>query len=161
MLSLIVAMAENHVIGRDNSLPWRLPNDLKHFRQLTMGHPIIMGRKNHQSIGRPLPGRTNIVVTRARDFAAPGCIVVHSLEDAIKAARTDAEPFIIGGAELYGQTLARAQRLYLTQVHAEIPGDVCFPALQWNEWRELSRDRHEPDAEHAFAYSFVTLERAT
>jgi dihydrofolate reductase len=161
MLSLIVAMAENHVIGRDNGLPWRLPNDLKHFRQLTMGHAIIMGRKNHQSIGRPLPGRTNIVVTRTRDFLAPGCIVVHSLEDALEAVRADAEPFIIGGAELYAQTLARARRLYLTQVHAEIPGDVCFPALQWNEWHELSRHRHEPDAEHAFAYSFVTLERAT
>jgi dihydrofolate reductase len=161
MLSLIVAMAENHVIGRDNNLPWRLPNDLKHFRQLTMGHPIIMGRKNYQSIGRPLPGRTNIVVTRTRDFAAPGCIVVHSMDDALDAAGTDAEPFIIGGADLYAQTLDHAQKLYLTLVHAEVSGDVCFPPLRWNEWRELSRDRHESDTEHAFAYSFVTLERAT
>jgi dihydrofolate reductase len=155
-----VAMAENGVIGRDNALPWRLSRDLKHFRRLTMGHPIIMGRKNFESIGRPLPGRTNIVVTRARDFAAPGCVITHSVNDALAAAAADPEPFVIGGAELYAQTLAQARRLYLTIVHAEVAGDVYFPTLQWNEWRELARERHEADAEHAFAHSFVTLERA-
>ncbi|HKQ29778.1 MAG TPA: dihydrofolate reductase [Burkholderiales bacterium] len=160
MLSLIVAMAENGVIGRDNSLPWRLPADLKHFRETTMGHPIIMGRKNYQSIGRPLPGRTNIVVTRERDFTAPGCLVVHSIEDALDAAHADTEPFIVGGAELYAQTLANVGRLYLTLVHAEVNGDVRFPTLRWSEWRELSRERHEPDGKHAYAYSFVTMERA-
>jgi dihydrofolate reductase len=158
-LSLIVAMAENRVIGRDNALPWRLPADLKHFRRITMGHPIIMGRKNFDSIGRPLPGRTNIVVTRSPDFSVPGCIVTHSVPDALAAANADAEPFIIGGAELYAQTLAQATRLYLTLVHAEIPGDVYFPPLDWSEWQELSRERHAADAEHAHAYSFLTLER--
>lgn len=154
-------MAENRVIGRDNTLPWQLPADLKHFRRITMGHTIIMGRKSYQSIGRPLPGRTNVVVTRVRDFVAPGCIVAHSVEEALEAARTDAEPFVIGGAELYAQTLAKAQRLYITLVHAEISGEIRFPMLQWDEWRELSRDRHNPDAQHAHPYSFVTLERAT
>lgn len=161
MLSLIVAMAENHVIGRDNALPWRLPADLRHFRHITMGHPIIMGRKNFESIGRPLPGRTNIVVTRAKDFNAPGCLVVHSVDEALAAANTDPEPFIIGGAELYAQTLEQVQKIYLTLVHAAIPGDVRFPALQWDAWREKSRERHTSDAEHPFAYSFVTLERAS
>lgn len=161
MLSLIVAMAENHVIGRDNALPWRLPADLRHFRHITMGHPIIMGRKNFESIGRPLPGRTNIVVTRAKDFNAPGCLVVHSVDEALAAANTDPEPFIIGGAELYAQTLEQVQKIYLTLVHAAIPGDVRFPALQWDAWREKSRERHASDAEHPFAYSFVTLERAS
>ena len=160
MFSLIVAMAENRVIGRNNSLPWRLPEDLKHFRRLTMGHPIIMGRKNYQSIGRPLPGRTNIVVTRAHDFAAPGCIVVHSVDAALDSARGDSEPFIIGGAEIYTQTLGQARRLYLTLVHADVPGDVRFPALEPAQWRELSRERHESDSAHAYAYSFVTMERA-
>jgi len=160
MLSLIVAMAENRVIGRDNNLPWRLPEDLKYFRQLTMGHPIIMGRKNYQSIGRPLPGRTNIVVTRAHDFAAPGCVVVHSIDEALHAAGADAEPFVIGGADIYAQTLAKVKRLYLTLVHAEVPGDVRFPALDPTQWRELSRERREPDPTHAYAYSFVTMERA-
>jgi dihydrofolate reductase len=158
-VSLIVAMAENRVIGRDNALPWRLSNDLKHFRRITMGHAIIMGRKNYESIGKPLPGRTNIVVTHARDYRAPGCVVVHSVEDALAAAGNDPEIFIIGGAELYAQTLARAQRIYLTQVHADVPGDVHFPEIDARDWREVARERHEADADHAFAYSFITLER--
>src|SRR5437868_12144725 len=105
MISLIVAMAENRVIGRDNALPWRLSNDLRHFRRVTLGHPIIMGRKNYESIGKPLPGRTNIVVTRTTGYQAPGCVVAHSVEAAIAAAGDDPEIFIIGGAELYAQTL--------------------------------------------------------
>ncbi len=158
-VSLIVAMAENRVIGRENTLPWRLPNDLRHFRKITMGHPIIMGRKNYESIGKPLPGRTNIVVTRSSDYAAPGCTVVHSVDDAFSAANNDAEIFVIGGAELYAQTLQRAQRIYLTQIHADVPGDTRFPLFEQSEWREQARERHEADAEHAYAYSFVTLER--
>lgn len=159
MISLIVAMAENRVIGRDNSLPWRLPNDLRHFRRITMGHPIILGRKNYESIGKPLPGRKNIVITRDRNYSAPGCVVTHSVDDAIAAAGNDPEIFVIGGAELYAQTFARAQRLYLTLVHAAVPGDVAFPPFDQHEWRETSRERHEADAEHVFPYSFVTLDR--
>ena len=160
MLSLIVAMAENRVIGRDNALPWRLPNDLKHFRRITTGHPIIMGRKNYESIGRALPGRTNIVVTRSPDYLAPGCVVTHSVEAALAAAGNDPELFVIGGAELYAQTLARARRLYLTLVHADVEGTTLFPDVDWSAWHEAARVRHEADAEHRYAYSFVILERA-
>ncbi|MFP5350743.1 MAG: type 3 dihydrofolate reductase [Gammaproteobacteria bacterium] len=158
-VSLIAALAENRVIGRNNTLPWRLPADLKRFRRLTTGHPIILGRKNYESIGRPLPNRTNIVVTRDRAYRAPGCVVVDSLEAAFAAAGTVAEIFIIGGADLYAQTLARADRLYLTYVHAAIAGDTLFPDFALDDWIEIERERHEADAEHAFAYSFVTYDR--
>jgi dihydrofolate reductase len=161
MISIIAAMAENRVIGRENSLPWHLPNDLKHFKRLTSGHAIIMGRKNYESIGRPLPERTNIVVTRTPHYPAPGCTVVHSIDDALIAAGNDPEVFIIGGAELYAQTLGRARRLYLTEIHAHVPGDTYFPAFDLNTWHEQSRAKHEADATHPFAYSFVTLERHT
>lgn len=159
MISLIVAMAENRVIGRDNALPWRLPNDLKHFRRVTMGHPIVMGRKNYESIGKPLPGRRNIVVTRSPTFSAPGCVVTHSIDAALAAAGDDPEVFVIGGAELYAQTLVQAQRLYLTEVHAAVPGDTCFPPLDRRAWREIAREHHPEDSTHEYAYSFVTLER--
>lgn len=158
-ISLIVAMADNGVIGRDNALPWRLPNDLKHFRRLTMGHPIVMGRKNYESIGRPLPGRRNIVVTRSAGFVAPGCTVVHTIDAALAAAGGDPEIFIIGGAELYAQTLAQARRLYLTEVHATVAGDVRFPPWDRQAWREVTREDHPADAAHEHTYSFVTLER--
>lgn len=158
-VSLIAAVAENNVIGRDNALPWRLPADLKHFRRLTTGHAVITGRRNYESIGRPLPERTNIVLTHRRDYRADGCIVVHTLEDAFAAARGDPEVFIMGGAEIYAQTVDRAERIYLTRVHAEIAGDTLFPAVDWSVWREIARERHEPDAQHAYAYSFVTLDR--
>jgi dihydrofolate reductase len=159
MLSLIVAMAENRVIGRDNALPWRLPNDLKYFRRVTTGHPIVMGRKNHESIGRALPGRTNIVITRSPTYLAPDCVVAHSVEAALAAAGDDPEVFVIGGAEIYAQTLALAQRVYLTLVHADVEGTTLFPEVDWSAWREAGRVRHEADAEHRYAYSFVTLDR--
>ena len=158
-VSLIAALAENRVIGRNNALPWRLPADLKRFRRLTTGHPVILGRKNYESIGRPLPERTNIVVTRDRDYRAPGCIVVASLDAAYAAAGDATEIFIIGGAELYAQTLARADRLYLTLVHAAVPGDTYFPEFDRAEWVEIERERHEPDANHVHAFSFVTYDR--
>lgn len=158
-VSLIAALAENRVIGRNNTLPWRLPADLKRFRRLTTGHPVILGRKNYESIGRPLPERTNIVVTRDRGYRAPGCVVVDSLDAAYAAAGDAAEIFIIGGAELYAQTLARADRLYLTLVHAMVPGDTYFPEFDRAEWVEIERERREPDADHAHAYSFVTYDR--
>ena len=158
-LSLIAALAENRVIGRDNALPWRLPADLKRFRRLTTGHAVVLGRKNYESIGRPLPDRRNIIVTRNRAYAAPGCDVVHSLEAALQLAANDSEIFIIGGAELYQQTLSRADRLYLTLVHATVAGDTFFPAFHAGDWREVERERHAADAQHAYAFSFVTYER--
>lgn len=158
-MSIIAALAENRVIGANNALPWRLPEDLKRFRRLTTGHAVIMGRRNYESIGRPLPERLNIVVTRNLSFRAPGCTVVHSPGAAFAAAGNATEVFIIGGADVYAQTLARADRMYLTWVHAEVPGDARFPEFAVNEWTEVERTRHEADAGHAYAYSFVTLAR--
>jgi dihydrofolate reductase len=158
-LSIIAALAENRTIGLNNALPWQLPADLKHFRRITLGHPVIMGRRNYESIGRPLPERDNIVMTRRTDYHAPGCKVVASLESALAAATGTDEIFVIGGAELYAQTIASVQRMYLTYVHARVTGDTFFPAFDALEWRELSRVRYEVDDRHAYAYSFVTLER--
>lgn len=152
-------MAENRVIGANNALPWRLPADLKRFRRLTTGHPVIMGRKNYQSIGRPLPERVNIVVTRNPSFQAPGCTVVPSLAGAFAAAGADDEIFIIGGADIYAQTLAHADRMYLTLVHAHVPGDTRFPSFDLAQWTEVERELHDADPAHAYAYSFVTLAR--
>ena len=159
MISIIAALAENRVIGVNNTLPWRLPNDLKHFRRLTTGHAIILGRKNYESIGKPLPERTNIIITRNRDFRADGCLIAHSLDEALALAKNDPEIFVIGGAEIYRAALARTNRLYLTRVHATIAGDTYFPEFDETEWREISRERHERDERHAYAYSFVVLER--
>ena len=158
-LALIAAMAGNRVIGRANQLPWRLSADLRHFKALTMGKPVIMGRNTYESIGKPLPGRSNIVVTRDARYRAPGCQVVHSLEQALQAAAGHAEVLVIGGAELYRQTLQRADRLYLTLVKAEVQGDVLFPELDWSRWRELQRESHRADASNEYDYDFVVLER--
>lgn len=159
MISIIVAMAENRVIGVNNTLPWRLPADLRHFRRLTTGHHVIMGRRNYESIGRPLPDRTNIVVTRNPAYRAPGCRVRHSLEDALRDVGNDPEVFIIGGAEIYRQALGKADRIYLTLVHATIGGDTRFPEFDTREWNETSRARHEADEKNPYAYSFVTYDR--
>jgi dihydrofolate reductase len=159
-LSLIAAVAENRVIGAGNALPWHLPADLKRFRRLTTGCPIIMGRRNYESIGRALPERDNIVVTRRLDYQAPGCVVVHSLEAALAAANGAHETYVIGGAELYNQTLARADRLYLTLVHAVVTGDTYFPEIDLSAWRETARERQEADERHAHAFTFLTLDRA-
>jgi dihydrofolate reductase len=158
-VSLIVAAADNGVIGDANALPWRLPDDLKRFRRLTTGHPVIMGRRSYESIGRPLPERTNIVVTRRDAYAAPGCLVAHTLDAAFRLGAAAAEVFVIGGAELYAQSLMRADRIYLTEVHAHVDGDTFFPALDRTHWRETEREYHAADARHAHAFSFVTLER--
>lgn len=159
MISIIAALAENRVIGINNTLPWRLPNDLKHFRRLTTGHAIIMGRKNYESIGKPLPERTNIIITRNRDYRADGCLIAHSLDEAMALAKNDPEIFVIGGAEIYRTALARSDRLYLTRVHATIAGDTYFPEFDETEWQEISRERHAADERHAFDYSFVVFER--
>lgn len=158
-VSLIVAVAANGVIGRDNRLPWRLPADLKRFKTLTMGHPIIMGRKTHESLGRPLPGRTNIVVTTQPNYEAPGCQVAHSLEQALAFCQSDDEVFVIGGASLYQQALERADKIYLTEIHQEFEGDVRFPQLDRTTWQETSRTKVPASAESPLAYSFVTLEK--
>ena len=158
ILSLVVAMARNGVIGRDNTLPWRLPADLRHFPAVTMGKPVVMGRKTFESIGRPLPGRSNIVVTRDPAYTAEGCVVVHSIEAALAAAGDAEEVMIIGGAEFYRQLLPRADRIYLTWIDAEFEGDTWFPELDPGRWHERSREDHVPDADNPHPYSFILLE---
>jgi dihydrofolate reductase len=159
LISLVVAAADNDVIGRDGGLPWRLPADLRHFRELTMGKPIVMGRLTWESIGRPLPGRQNIVMTRQSAYAAEGADVVATAEEAVAAAGGADEIMVIGGAQVYAEFLPRAGRIYLTRVHAEPAGDVRFPPVDEAEWRETSRDVHGADAEHEYAFSFLVLER--
>lgn len=160
-LSAIVAMGENRVIGKNNQLPWHLPADLKHFKQLTTGHPILMGRKTHESIGKPLPNRLNIILTRDRAYQSAGCEIVYAIGQALQLAATNAndELFIIGGADIYRQAMPWVQRIYLTIVHHTFDGDAYFPELAANEWRETSRERFEADEVNPFAYSFVTLDR--
>jgi dihydrofolate reductase len=159
ILTLIVAVADNGVIGRQNELPWRLPEDLKRFKALTMGKPIVMGRKTFDSIGKPLPGRTNIVITRQADLSLPGCVVVDSLAAALTAAGKVDEVMVIGGGEIYRQALPQADRVHQTEVHAAIDGDARFPALNAQQWHEIAREDYAEDERHAHAYSFVTLER--
>jgi len=157
-ISLIVACDENQLIGRNGDLPWRLPNDLKHFKALTLGKTILMGRKTWDSLGRPLPQRENWVLTRDAAFAAEGCRVFNKLDDAL-SAHTKGELMVIGGADLYRQALLHAQRLYLTQVHTKEHGDTWFPDFSNAGFREISRTDHSADEHHPYAYSFLTLER--
>jgi dihydrofolate reductase len=160
-VELVVAVSENDVIGRANQLPWRLPADLRHFKSLTIGHHILMGRKTYESIGKALPGRTNWVLSRARDFAPPDCQVVSSLQEAQFGAAGAGPLMVIGGAEIYRLCLPQAQRIHLTLVHTEIAdGDTFFTAWRDPDWSESNRDRHEADARNAYAYSFLTLDRA-
>jgi dihydrofolate reductase len=158
-LSLIVAAAENGVIGDGNRLPWHLPADLKRFKALTLGKPILMGRKTHESIGRPLPGRTNIVMTRQSGLALPGCVVVSSLDAARQAAGDAEELAVIGGAEIYAQALSSADIVHLTRVHAQVLGDARFPTLPLDRWRERIIASHPADERHAYAFTFIELER--
>jgi dihydrofolate reductase len=164
-LSLIAALAENGVIGRDNKLPWHLPNDLKYFRAVTIGKPVIMGRRTWESLGRPLPGRTNIVITRQPAYEAPGARVVATLDEAIRLAESVAlidgqdECVVIGGAEIYALALPRCDRLYLTEVHATVDGDAHFPAFDRARWREQTRERFAAEGPNPFDYSFVVYER--
>jgi dihydrofolate reductase len=158
-ISLVVAVAENAVIGDGNALPWHLPDDLKRFKALTLGKPILMGRKTHESIGRALPGRLNIVMTRQPGADFPGCVVVNSWAQAKAAAGDAAELAVIGGAEIYAQALSSADIVHLTRVHAEIAGDARFPALPPDQWTERMIATHAADERHAYAFSFVELER--
>lgn len=160
-INLIVAQSTNRVIGKDNTLPWHLSGDLKRFKQLTMGHFILMGRKTFESIGKPLPGRTSVVVTRNKDWSAEGVRVVHSLEEGFRLPREAGAKtvFVLGGAEIFGQTLPIADRLYLTQVHAQVEGDTFFPPLNLTEWHELQRQDVQPGAKDDFPYSFIDYKR--
>jgi dihydrofolate reductase len=163
---LIAAVAENGVIGRGNALPWRLKSDMQHFRALTMDRPVVMGRKTYLSIGKPLTGRTTIVVSRDHDFTAPGIVVAPSLDAALTAARGDAlrrnadTIVVAGGAEIYAQAMPLATHLAITHVHRQIDGDAYFPSIDPNEWHESARSEHEPAAEDEAAFAFVTYERA-
>jgi dihydrofolate reductase len=158
MLSLIVAMDRNRLIGRNNELPWHLPADLKHFKTLTMGHHMIMGRKTFESIGRPLPGRVSIVITRNREYVRPDIVIVHTLDEALAALPPRGESFIIGGSDVFRASLPLADRLYVTVIEHEFDGDTFFPEIS-NEWREVSRQDHAPDEKNLYRYSFLTLER--
>ncbi len=156
-IAVIAAMAKNRVIGIENRLPWHLPEDLRHFKALTMGHHIVMGRKTFESIGRPLPGRTTVIVTRDPAYRSAGCLVAHSVREAIDACGDDTEVFFVGGAELYRQALPLAARLYLTEIQAEYEGDASFPAFERAEWREAERNRHRSG--DGLEYHFVVYER--
>ena len=157
--SLIVAMSENRVIGHEGRLPWHLSADLRRFKQLTMGHTIVMGRKTFESIGRPLPGRNSIVVTRQQGYAPPGVGVAASLDDAVRMAAGDSEAFFIGGGEIYRQMLPQSERIYLTLVHAEMSGDTYFPELPPDQWRLSRRVDHAADEKNEFPFSFLVYER--
>jgi dihydrofolate reductase len=160
MISIIVALAENGVIGSDNRLPWHLPDDLKRFKALSLGKPIVMGRRTFESIGRPLPGRTNIVVSRRPGLAIEGTVVAQSLDAALAAAGTAPEVVIIGGAEIFRQALPRTDMIHLTRVHARVAGDVVFPDLDPGKWRQIALEHHTADERHQYAFTFVTLQRA-
>ena len=159
-LELVVAVAENNVIGRGNQLPWHLPADLRHFKSLTLGKPVLIGRKTYESIGKALPGRMNIVLSRSADFSPSDCTVVTTLDAARGAANGQPALMVIGGAEIYRQCLPLASRIHLTLVHAQIEdGDTMFAGWRGTEWDASSRERHEADAKNTYAYSFITLER--
>ena len=165
-LAIIVAVAQNGVIGRNNALPWYLPEDLRHFKRVTMGKPMVMGRRTFESIGKPLPGRTSIVITRNPAFRPAGVRLVSSLEAALELARQIAlsdgarESVVIGGAEVYRAAIPLADRLYVTEVHAEVEGNALLSAIDWTRWRETSRERHAALPPNPYDYSFVCYTRA-
>ena len=156
-VSIVVAISENHVIGKDNKLLWYLPNDLKHFKDITTGHTVIMGRKTFESVGKPLPKRRNIIITR-QPITIEGCEVVNSIEAALQLCKSEAEVFIVGGAEIYKQSLNLTDRIYLTIVHKDFDGDSFFPEINKTEWKEVSREDFESDEKNNLPYSFITLQ---
>ncbi|WP_028399654.1 dihydrofolate reductase [Ectobacillus panaciterrae] len=160
MISLIVAMDQNRLIGSHNDLPWRLPADLAYFKKTTMGHPIIMGRKTFESIGKPLPGRENIIVTRNKEYQAEGCTVVHSISELLERfASTAEEVFVIGGAELFQEALPAAERLYITYIEELFTGDTWFPEISEAEWQEVSREQGVQDEKNPYEYYFTVYEK--
>ena len=160
-VSLIVAVSSNGVIGRDGDLPWHLPADLKHFKCTTMGHHLIIGRRTWEEVGKPLPGRTIVVVTRSRRFFPEGVFVVRSVEQALELAAEDDEPIIGGGSQIYRIALARdlVDRIYLTRIHAEVEGDTFFPDFDLDEWELISKEHHEADEKNEYPHSFLVYER--
>lgn len=159
IVSIVVAVSENHAIGKDNKLLWRLPRDLKHFKDITTGHTIIMGRKTYDSVGRPLPNRRNIIITR-QPITIEGCEVVNSLDAALALCRDEAEIFIVGGAEIYRQAMHLTNRIYLTLIHKNFEGDTYFPDIKANTWKTIEQEDFEPDEKNPLPYSFITFERA-
>ena len=159
MITIIAAIGKNGELGKNNDLIWHLPNDLKRFKKVTAGHHVIMGRKTFDSLGKPLPNRTNIIITRNINFKADGCVIVNSLEEALVAAKTDKNPFILGGAEIYKQAIEIADVLDLTLVDATLEADAFFPKIDTSVWKEVARDVHFKDEKHAFNYSYVTYKK--
>lgn len=161
MISLIVAVAENNVIGKNNKLPWHLPADLKYFKQTTAGHPVIMGRGTFESLGKPLPGRTNIIITRQQQYKADGCIITDNLQAAIEHARITGteEAFIIGGGTIFRQSMLLANRIYLTRIFHEFEGDTFFPEVNTPEWMLMSEKQHQPDEKNKYAFAIRVFER--
>lgn len=160
-VSLVAAVAENGVIGNKNKIPWNLPADLKNFRRITLGHHLIMGRKTHESIGRVLSGRTNIVITRNRNYKSKGCIIVHTLDEALKLTRKakGKEAMVIGGGQIYKQALPLATRVYLTRVKANVAGDTYFPKIESSNWKEINCEQYPADDKNQYRYEFCILER--
>lgn len=158
-ISLIVALADNYCIGNNNQLPWRQSADLQHFKYTTMAKPIIMGRKTYESIGKPLPGRTNVIITRNADFLASGCVIKHSLQQAITAFSDQSEIMITGGSQIFVEALPLVDRMYLTWIHTTIDGDAFFPTWDASQWREIGREAHQADEKNQYDYTYVTLER--
>lgn len=157
-ISAVVAIGENNAIGKNNQLLWRLPNDLKHFKQITSGHTVIMGRKTFDSVGKPLPNRRNIIITR-QQIQIPGCEMVGSVDEALALCAGEEEVFIVGGAEIYRLAMPQTNRIYLTIVHQEFDADAFFPQINYEEWAETEREDHGVDEKHAIPYSFITLQR--
>ncbi len=161
VVSIIVAMAENNVIGRDMDLPWHISADLKRFKALTMGHHIVMGRKTYESIGRLLPGRTTVIITRQENYQVEGAVVVHSLEEAQAVASADSELFIIGGGQIYELALSSADKLHVTRVHTEVDGDTRFPHVQWDDWTLVNTERHSADEKNDYDYTFESYQKVS
>ncbi|WP_146904725.1 dihydrofolate reductase [Adhaeribacter aerolatus] len=160
MIASIFAMSENRVIGKDNKLPWHLPADLKFFKATTLHHPILMGRKTYESIGKPLPQRTSVIITHQPDYQVPGALVVNSLTEGIKTAQAiHPDIFIIGGAEILKEAFPLIDTMYLTHIHATFDGDVFYPDYNEQEWQEVWREDHEPDEKNKYPYSFLKLKR--
>jgi len=159
IISIIAAVADNMLIGKDNKLPWNLPADLEYFKRNTLGKPVIMGAKTFESIGKPLPNRKNIILSLDENYKAEGCIVVTSIEKALKEVGDDEEVMIAGGASIYKQFLPLANRLYLTFIHHKFEGDAYFPEINFDQWKELSRKDNKPDERNLYSYSFVIFEK--
>ena len=158
IVTIVVAIAENYAIGKNNQLLWHMHADLKHFKQITSGHTVIMGRRTYDSVGKPLPNRRNIIITR-QDISIPGCEVVKSVDEALELCAGEEEVFIVGGAEIYKLAMDQTDRIYLTIIHHSFDADTVFPEIDYMQWKETAREDHQPDEKHKYSYSFITLDR--